>query len=106
SSHRVRWSRVSSSDAQRRAVSLVLGQWFTNCAANDSDEQRPVQRTCRRIPAIDLVLIGRDLRGQKGKTRISSVSYVFSVDKRWKESRRPSESYSNYGSWLELRKAS
>ena len=31
-------------------------QWVTNRAANDFDEQRPVQRTRRSVPAIDLVL--------------------------------------------------
>ena len=32
-------------------------QRFTNYAANDFDEPRAVQRTSRRIPAIDLVLV-------------------------------------------------
>ena len=54
----IRRSRVSSPDAQRRAISLVSEQWLTNRAANDFDEQRAVQRTSGSIPAIDLVLAG------------------------------------------------
>ena len=42
----------------------------------------------------------------QGQTRISLMFFVFSVVECWKESRRPSESYSNYGSWLEHRGAS
>ena len=32
-------------------------QWLTNYTANDFDEQGAVQRTSRRFPAVDLVLI-------------------------------------------------
>ena len=35
----------------------MFKQWFANCAANDFDEQRVVQRTIRGIPAISLVLV-------------------------------------------------
>ena len=44
----------------RRATAtfpLVPDERFTSYAANDFDESRPVQRTSRRIPAIDTVLI-------------------------------------------------
>src|SRR5262249_59908124 len=59
SSERMPGPWISSSVAERGAISLVSAQWPTNHAANGFNEQRPVHRTSRRLSPINLVLAVR-----------------------------------------------
>lgn len=91
--------------AERNFSGVPLSkQRLANCAATDFAEQTTVQRVAGAfLPSILYQSSWqRSRRAQKTNEDYFSV-LVFSAVERWKESRRLSESYSNYGSWLEHR---